>query len=77
MPKEKFPRKSDAERLELDGIIKEAGKWGEVSELDTTALIGVVDKGLWSKDLIDNVMKYGRIEESPTVRVSKLKDQEK
>ena len=73
----KFPRKSDAERPELDGIIKEAGKWGEVSELDTTALIGIVDEGLWSKNLIDRVMKYGRIEESPTVRVSKLKDEEK
>ena len=73
----KFPRKSDAERLDLDGIIKEAGKWGEVSDLDTTALISIVEKGLWSKDLIDRVMKYGRIEESPTVRVSKLKDQEK
>ena len=73
----KFPRKSDAERPELDGIIKEAGKWGEVSDLDTTALISIVEKGLWSKDLIDRVMKYGRIEESSTVRVSKLKDEEK
>lgn len=73
----KFPGKKDAERPELDGIIKEAGKWGEVSDLDTTALIGIVDKGLWTKDLIDRVMKYGRIEESSTVRLSKLKDEEK
>ena len=73
----KFPRKSDAERPELDGIIKEAGKWGEVSDLDTTALISIVEKGLWSKDLIDRVMKYGRIEGSSTVRISKLKDEEK
>ncbi len=73
----KFPRKSDAERPELDGIIKEAGKWGEVSDLDTTALISIVEKGLWSKVLIDRVMKYGRIEESSTVRLSKLKDEAK
>ena len=73
----KFPRKSDAERLELDSIIKEAGKWDEVSALDTTSLVSVVEKSLWSKDLIDRVIKYGRIEETPTVRLLKLKDEEK
>jgi len=73
----KFPRKSDAERLELDSIIKEAGKWDEVSALDTTSLVSIVEKSLWSKDLIDRVIKYGRIEETPTVRLLKLKDEER
>lgn len=73
----KFPGKRDAERAELDVIVREAGKWDEVSELDTTALAGVVEKGLWTKDLVDKVMKYGRIEESNTVRLSRLKDDEK
>jgi len=73
----KFPGKRDAERLELDSIIKEAGKWDEVSALDTTSLVSVVEKSLWSKDLIDRVIKYGRIEETPTVRLLKLKDEEK
>lgn len=73
----KFPRKSDAERRELDGMIKEAGKWGEVSELDTTLLARVVENGLWSRDLIDKVMEHGRIEESSFIYISKLKDKEK
>ena len=73
----KFPGKKDAERPELDGIIKEAGKWEEVSQLDTTSLKRVIENSLWNKDLIDKVMKYGRIEESNTIRLSKLKEEEK
>ena len=73
----KFPRKSDAERPELDGIIREAGKWDEVSELDSTSLSRIVEKGMWTKELIDKVMKYGRIEETSTIRLAKLKDEGK
>ena len=73
----KFPTKSDVERHELDDIIKEEGKWAEVSQLDTTSLVHVVEDSLWSKDLIDKVMKYGRIEASDSIYISKLKDAEK
>jgi putative RecB family exonuclease len=73
----KFPGKNDAERQELDEIIKEAGKWTEVSQLDISSLTHVIENDLWSKDLIDQVMKYGRIEETSSVTVSKLKDEEK
>ena len=73
----KFPTKSDVERHELDDIIKEEGKWAEVSQLDTTSLVHVVEDSLWSKDLIDKVMKYGRIESSDSIYISKLKDAEK
>jgi len=75
--KMKFPGKNDAERQELDGTIKEAGKWAEVSQLDTTSLTHVIENELWSKELIEQVMKYGRIEEASSVTVSKLKDEEK
>ena len=73
----RFPGKNDEGRPELAALIEEAGKWGEVSELDTTALVSVVEKGLWTKGLIDKVMKYGRIDETSAVRVSRLKDEEK
>jgi len=53
------------------------GKWAEVVQLDTTELTHVIENGLWSKDLIEQVMKYGRIEETSSVTVSKLKDIEK
>ena len=73
----KFPSKNDAERQELDNAIKEAGKWAEVSQLDTMSLTHVIENGLWSKELIEQVMKYGKIEETWSVTVSKLKDEEK
>jgi hypothetical protein len=73
----KFPSKNDAERQELESTIKEANKWAEVSQLDTASLIRVIENSLWSKVLIDKVMKYGRIEESDSIHISKLKDEER
>jgi RecB family exonuclease len=73
----KFPGKNDADRQELDDMIKEAGKWAEVSQLDTTSLTRIIENGIWSKDLIDKVMKYGRIEASDSIYISKLKDEAK
>jgi hypothetical protein len=55
----KFPGKNDSGRPELEGIINRAGRWPKVSQLDTTALIRIVEEGLWDKALIDQVMKYG------------------
>jgi hypothetical protein len=49
----------------------------EVSQLDTTALTRVIENGLWSKELINQVLNYGRIEETNAVYLSKLKDEEK
>lgn len=72
----KFPGKNEAERQELDEVIVRAGKWPEVSQLDTTALTRIVEEGLWDKELIDEVMKYGRIEETSSVYLSKLKEGE-
>ncbi|MBN2187386.1 MAG: PD-(D/E)XK nuclease family protein [Dehalococcoidia bacterium] len=71
----KFPGKNDPERQELDQVIKDAGKWEETSQLDTTVLTHVVEGCLWTKDLIDRVMKYGRVEETATIYISKLKDE--
>lgn len=73
----KFPGKNETERQELDNAIKATGKWLEVSQLDTTALTRVIEQGLWDKDLIGEVMKYGRIEETSSLYMSKLKDEEK
>jgi len=72
----KFPGKNEAERQELDEVIIQAGKWPEVSQLDTTALTRTVEEGLWDKELIDEVTKYGSIEETSAVYLSKLKEWE-
>ena len=73
----KFPGKNEAERQELEDTIKSSGKWMEVSQLDTTVITRIVESGLWDKELIDEVMKYGRIEETSSVYLSKLNDDEK
>jgi len=72
----KFPSKNEPEREGLDEVIMQAGKWLEVSQLDTAALTRIVEEGLWDKELIDQVMKYGRIEETSAVYLSKLKEDE-
>ena len=73
----KFPGKNEAERPELEETIKSSGKWMEVSQLDTTVITRIVGSGLWDKELIDDVMKYGRIEKTSSIYLSKLKDDEK
>ena len=72
----KFPGKKDEGRPELETIVNQAGKWQEVSQLDTTALTKIVEEGLWDKKLIDHVMKYGRIEETSAVYLSQLREEE-
>ena len=72
----KFPGKYDAGRVELESVVKGAGKWDEVSVLDTTALVRVVEESLWSRELIDEVLKHGRLEPSRNVSLSKLKEWE-
>jgi hypothetical protein len=71
----KFPGKNEAERPGLEQVINEAGKWQEVSQLDTTALTRVIEDDLWSKELVDQLMKFGRIEESGSIHLLKLKDE--
>ncbi|MFC1991295.1 PD-(D/E)XK nuclease family protein, partial [Chloroflexota bacterium] len=72
----KFPGKNESERQQLDKSIMEAGKWPEVSQLDTASLNRIVKNSLWDKELLDEVLKYGRIEETSYVNLSKLKDEE-
>jgi hypothetical protein len=73
----KFPGKNDAKRQQLEDVIREAAKWTDVSQLDTTSLAHIIENNLWSKDLIDKIMKYGIIEASSSVHISKLEDEEK
>ena len=72
----KFPGKNEPERKELDKSIIEAGKWMEASQLDTTALARIIEGSQWDQELIKEVMKYGRIEETSSVYLAKLKDGE-
>ncbi len=70
----RFPGKNDEGRRELDAAIIRAGKWMEVSQLDATALTRAIEKSAWDERLINAVLSHGRIEETTTVFISKVKN---
>ena len=72
----KFPGKNDDERQELEEKIKAAGKWVEISQLDTALLARVIRDESWTKELVDEVLKYGRVDEGGSVSISKLRERE-
>ena len=69
----KFPGKNDPEREALDNIILAAGKWPEVSTLDTSALATVIQRKAWDQNIIQTVLRFGKIEEATMVSLSKIK----
>lgn len=72
----KFPGKNEPERDELDNTIIQAGKWSDVSQLDTVALTRVIENKIWDKALIDQVLQYGKLEQTTSISLSKLKEVE-
>ena len=71
-----FPSKSDNKRIELNNIIKDAGKWDEVSDLDVYALIRKMkDKDL-PQDLIEQILKFQNVEKSERIYLSKIKNRD-
>jgi hypothetical protein len=74
--KEKYPLKSDPHRKMLDEIIKKAGKWMEVSDLNPWMLARVIGRGVWPLSLINKIKGFSTVEESRSITVSKLKERE-
>jgi len=75
--KVKFPGKKDAqERKALGDLLKEEGKWMEVSDLNTSALIKAIKEGNWSPELVEKVKEYQRIEKEPSIRLIKSDEEE-
>jgi len=67
-----FPNKDEIEREQLDTIIKEAGKWEVVSDLNVHTLAKVM--GRWSPELVEKISKLARMEELCRIYVSSLKE---
>jgi hypothetical protein len=74
--KEKYPLKGDQRRRVLDELIKKAGKWMEVSDLNPWMLSRVIERGKWDSLLIKKVKEFSTQEESRSIAVSKLKERE-
>jgi putative RecB family exonuclease len=74
--KEKYPLKGDPNRKILDEIIKKAGKWMEVSDLNPWMLARIMDRRGWPPSLVNQVKTFSTVEESRSIAVSKLKERE-
>jgi len=74
--KEKYPLKGDFNRKALDDLIKRAGKWMEVSDLNPWMLARVIGRGNWPSALAKKVKEFSTTEESRSITVSKLKERE-
>jgi hypothetical protein len=74
--KEKYPLKGDPRRKTLDEVIKKAGKWMEVSDLNPWMLARVIGRGGWPPSLANKVKGFSASEESRSIMVSKLRERE-
>ena len=74
--KEKYPLKGDQRRRALDELIKKAGKWMEVSDLNPWMLSRVIERGKWDSLLVRKVKEFSTQEKSRSITVSKLKERE-
>jgi len=74
--KEKYPLKGDSHRKILDEIIKKAGKWMEVSDLNPWMLARLISRGAWPPSLVKKVKEFSTSEENRSITVSKLKERE-
>ena len=74
--KEKYPLKGEPSRKALDEMIKKAGKWMEVSDLNPWMLARIVSRGSWPPPLVNRVKEFSTLEESRSITVSNLKERE-
>jgi len=74
--KEKYPLKGEPRRKALDEIVKNAGKWMEVSDLNPWMLARVIGRGGWSPSLVKKIKEFSTLEESRSITLSKLRERE-
>ena len=75
--KAKFPTKEEEERAELDELLKSAGKWMEISDLNVYALARAMQREEWSSELVKKIEKFQRLEEQYRLTLSALREEEK
>jgi putative RecB family exonuclease len=75
-PKEKYPLKGDPHRRLLEELVKKAGKWMEVSDLNPWLLAKVLNRNSWPDLLVRKVKEFRTVEENRSVTVCKLKERE-
>jgi len=71
-----YPSKRDPRRGELERLVKDYGRWMEVSDLNPWLLKDAVERGYWPEELVEKVRGFQRVEESYRFYLSRLKDGE-
>ncbi|NOZ76927.1 MAG: PD-(D/E)XK nuclease family protein [Euryarchaeota archaeon] len=71
-----YPTKRDPQRAELDRLVKEAGLWMDVSDLNPWLLRDAVERGYWPEELAEKVRRFQKVEESYRFYLSRLKEGE-
>lgn len=74
--KEKYPLKGDPSRKALDELIKSAGKWMEVSDLNPWMLARILERGGWPPSLAKKVKEFSTIEKNRSIVLTKLKERD-
>jgi len=74
--KEKYPLKGDPSRKALDEMIKKAGKWMEVSDLNPWMVAKIISRGSWPPSLVSRVKEFSTVEGGRSITVSTLKERE-
>ena len=64
----RFPGRDDPARPSLEKIVKEGGKWEEVSVLDVFALSKALQNGSWPPELVARIKKLGVPNKSPWIK---------
>lgn len=72
----KFPGKDDFDRKELEEIIKSAGLWEKLSNLDTFILSKMVQNAEIPLDVIKQLKKFAKIDETKRIYLNKKKEWE-
>ena len=72
----KYPLKGDPRRRALDDLVKKAGKWMEVSDLNPWMLARVLGRSSWPADLVKRVKEFATTEENRSITITKLKEKE-
>jgi putative RecB family exonuclease len=72
----KFPGSKEKGRAELEGLIKGAGMWEEVSMLSVSTLAKIALEESWPPELLKKLKLYQSIEESSTLRLANLKEED-
>ncbi len=77
--KNRYPSKSSDEEKynNLVNLVKGAGRWEDVSKLDSSALARILDKNEWDEELVEKIkVEFQEAVEDSRISISKIKQED-